>query len=102
MASLRRSIQRSTCDPVEAERYAHTSLYQWVDFYLDRSWPMFPLRSSMAVVRAHKHLNVGRPVSTIATGRPTHLVVIDIDPRHGGDRTPRKSVKANPNDGRYP
>ena len=114
---------RSQCRACEGLKHIvqqRSGLLEWVDFYLDQDWPLFPLHSikhgactctrgsKCSASNAGKHprnrngfhgastsgrlirnwlrqcpsLNLG-----IATGGAACLVVIDIDPRHGGDST---------------
>ena len=93
-------------------------LWEWVDFYVDRAWPILPIhctdyescsctrglqcpsagkhprnrnglhgastemRTIRSWLRQWHNINLG-----IATGGPHDLLVIDVDPRHGGDTT---------------
>jgi hypothetical protein len=73
--------------------------------YIERGWSIFPLlpRSKQPVVKIAKHLSGETKWEAIeatnhwsafpdhgiaiVTGKPSNLVVIDVDPRNGGDAT---------------
>jgi hypothetical protein len=119
--ALRRRARSDIYEPPKSSKPSYPdsgTLSEWVDFYLEQSWPLFPVHAvesgQCACWLGSRCRNAGKhpitkngfkaattdrhvivqwldewigPNLGIPTGGPAQLVVIDVDPLHGGDRT---------------